>query len=85
MAEPIRALDRPARTTTIYPPPYDAALAADGEALVPALARNVFPDEPEAAGAWPLAAYVREQRSHLAAQESGAIAGGQVSFKEPTP
>ena len=27
MAEPIRALDRPARTTTIYPPPYDAALA----------------------------------------------------------
>ena len=27
MAEPILALDRPARTTTIYPPPYDAALA----------------------------------------------------------
>ena len=27
MAEPIRALDLPARTRTIYPPPYDAALA----------------------------------------------------------
>ena len=27
MAEPIRALDQPARTKTIYPPPYDAALA----------------------------------------------------------
>lgn len=27
MAEPIKALDLPARTKTIYPPPYDAALA----------------------------------------------------------
>ena len=27
MAEPVRALDLPARTKTIYPPPYDAALA----------------------------------------------------------
>lgn len=27
MAEPRRALDVPARTGTIYPPPYDAALA----------------------------------------------------------
>ena len=27
MAEPVRALDLPARTATIYPPPYDAALA----------------------------------------------------------
>ena len=27
MAEPIRALDQPARTKTIYPPPFDAAVA----------------------------------------------------------
>ena len=27
MAEPRRALEVPARTGTIYPPPYDAALA----------------------------------------------------------
>lgn len=27
MADPIRALDLPARTRTIYPPPFDAALA----------------------------------------------------------
>jgi cytochrome b pre-mRNA-processing protein 3 len=64
---------------------YDAALAGEGDGLVPALARNVFPDEAEAAGAPPLAAYVRDQRSHLAAQDAGAIAGGHVSFKEPTP
>lgn len=65
---------------------YDAALAAGEEgALAAALARNVFPDDPEAAGAAPLAAYVREQRSHLAAQDAGTIAGGQISFKEPMP
>ena len=54
-------------------------------ALAAALARNVFPDDPEAAGAPPLAAYVREQRSHLGAQDAGTIAGGQISFKEPMP
>lgn len=64
---------------------YDAALDGEEGALAAALARNVFPDEPAAAGAQPLAAYVREQRGHLAAQDAGAIAGGQVSFKEPTP
>ena len=64
---------------------YDAALAAQQGDLVAAVARNVFPDDPDAAGAMPLAAYLREQRGHLAAQEAGAIAGGQVSFKEPTP
>lgn len=64
---------------------YDAALAGQEDALVQALARNVFPDEPEAAGARPLAAYVRAQRSHLATQDAETIAGGQVSFKEPTP
>lgn len=64
---------------------YDAALAGEDGALAAALARNVFPDDPDASGAAPLAAYVKEQRGHLAAQDAGAIAGGQISFKEPTP
>jgi hypothetical protein len=52
---------------------------------VPAIARNVFPDDPAPAGAALLAAYLKDQRGYLAAQGSGAIAGGQVTFKEPTP
>lgn len=64
---------------------YDAALAGEEGALAAALARNVFPEDPEAATAPALAAYVRAQRSHLAAQEAGAIAGGHVTFREPTP
>lgn len=64
---------------------YDAALAGEGEALVSAVARNVFPDAEEPAGAAPLAGYVRDQRRHLALQDAAAIAGGQVSWKEPTP
>ena len=64
---------------------YDAALAGTDAQLVDAVARNVFPGEADAAGAVPVASYLRNQRSHLAAQDAGAIAGGQVSFKEPTP
>ena len=64
---------------------YDAALAGEGDGLVPVIARNVFPDDPAPAGAMPLAAYLKDQRGHLAAQVSSAIAGGQVTFKEPTP
>ena len=64
---------------------YDAALAEGGDALVAALARNVFPGVPDPAGARPLAAHVLDQRRHLARQDAGAIAGGQVDLKEPTP
>ena len=64
---------------------YDTAAAAGGDALVSALARNVFPDEPGAAGAALLAAHVLVQQGHLAGQKSSAIAGGQVNFKEPVP
>ena len=64
---------------------YYAALAGEGDGLVPVIARNVFPDDPAPAGATLLAAYLKDQRGHLAAQGSGAIAGGQVTFKEPTP
>ncbi|WP_245414622.1 ubiquinol-cytochrome C chaperone family protein [Aestuariivirga litoralis] len=64
---------------------YDAALAGETGALAAALARNVFPDDPAAAGILPLAAHMRDQRRHLAAQDAGAIAGGQPVFKEPKP
>jgi cytochrome b pre-mRNA-processing protein 3 len=64
---------------------YDTALAAGGDALVSAVARNVFPEEPGAAGAAPLAAHVIAQQGHLARQEASTIAGGQVNFKEPVP
>jgi cytochrome b pre-mRNA-processing protein 3 len=64
---------------------YDAALADEGDGIVPVIARNVFPDDPAPAGAAPLATYLKDQRRHLATLGSGAIAGGQVTFKEPTP
>ena len=64
---------------------YDAALRAEeGDVLVAAIGRNVFPDDPQARGAGLLAAYMRDQRENLAGQEAAAIARGQVSFKEPT-
>ena len=64
---------------------YDAALAGEGTTLGAAISRNVFPDDPQPDGAAPLAAYLMDQRSHLALQDSVAIAGGKISFKEPTP
>jgi cytochrome b pre-mRNA-processing protein 3 len=64
---------------------YDAALAGTEGQLVDAVARNVFPGEQDAPGAGPLAAYLKDQRDHLAAQDAGVIAGGQVTFKEPMP
>jgi cytochrome b pre-mRNA-processing protein 3 len=64
---------------------YDQALAGPPGALEAALARNVFPDAPESPGARLLAAHVSMQRQHLAAQETVAIAGGRIDFKEPTP
>ena len=64
---------------------YDTALAGEPDALVAAIARNIFPEEPGAAGAAPLAAHVLVQRRHLASQDAAAIAAGQVSFKEPAP
>ncbi len=67
---------------------YDAALAAPGDGLAAALARNVFPDEeggPDIAGVRRLAEFVLTQRARLAAQPVRAIAGGDVRFEEPGP
>jgi cytochrome b pre-mRNA-processing protein 3 len=64
---------------------YNLALEGPAGALEAALARNIFADSQD--GPWPvlLAAHVRDQRTHLASQDAGAIAGGSVHFKEPTP
>lgn len=62
---------------------YDRALAQGGDALLAAIARNVFPDGPPAECAARLTAHVTEQRAHLATQAPAAIASGDVQFKEP--
>jgi cytochrome b pre-mRNA-processing protein 3 len=63
---------------------YEKALAEGGAVLNAALVRNVFPDgEPDGGGAR-LAAYVLAARNVLQDQPSAAIAGGSVSFPEPT-
>ena len=65
---------------------YDLALGGAEGALEAAIARNVFPDGPEAeSGPRRLSAYVMAQRAHLASQDTGAIARGVVHFKEPSP
>jgi len=63
---------------------YDQALAGEAAALEGALARNIFPDQPESPGARLLAAHVMAERANLAGQNTGGIAAGRVSFKEPT-
>ena len=64
---------------------YDHALAAGHGAVAAALERNVFADGPAGDGAARLADYLVDQRRHLAAQETRAIAAGTVQFKEPMP
>ena len=63
---------------------YDQALAGEAAALEGALARNIFPDQPESPGARLLAAHVMAERANLAGQNASGIAAGRVSFKEPT-
>jgi cytochrome b pre-mRNA-processing protein 3 len=62
---------------------YDQALAGEAAALEGALARNIFPDQPESPGARLLAAHVMAERANLAGQNTSGIAAGRVSFKEP--
>jgi cytochrome b pre-mRNA-processing protein 3 len=62
---------------------YRAALAAAGdEALVAALARNIYGGV-ASAGVVRLAAYMRQAVRALGAQESANLAAGHVSFPEP--
>ena len=63
---------------------YDQAVESGEGALVAAISRNIFTDHPDSPGAGLLAGHVMAARADLAAQESGAIAAGQVSFREPT-
>lgn len=65
---------------------YENALAGkeDEDALPRALARNVFAAE-SAAGARPLAAYLRACIERLDSQPDGRIALGIVAFADPQP
>jgi cytochrome b pre-mRNA-processing protein 3 len=62
---------------------YKAALAAaDGQALVDCLARNIYGGAP-ADAAPRLAAYMRQAVRDLAAQGSAQLAGGTLRFPDP--
>lgn len=67
---------------------YDRALAGPEGELAAAIARNVFAADSAAAdsaSARRLAAYVLDQRAHLAAQPAAAIIAGNADFREPAP
>jgi cytochrome b pre-mRNA-processing protein 3 len=60
---------------------YEAGLAAAGDVLESALARNLYGTvEPAEASLAALAAYVRDQAARLAAQDGDALAEGRVDF-----
>jgi cytochrome b pre-mRNA-processing protein 3 len=66
---------------------YDRALAGPGDGLAAVLARNILPDDPSAADsleAQRLAAYMGDQRAHLAGQATADIVSGKVKFREPS-
>jgi cytochrome b pre-mRNA-processing protein 3 len=63
---------------------YQAALAADGQALVEAVNRNIYGgSSPAPAAAARLAAYMREAVRELDAQESASLAGGVMRLPDP--
>ncbi len=64
---------------------YDRALDEGAISVAAVIARNVFPDGPIGEHANQLAAYMLDQRAHLATQVPAAIAVGDVQFKEPSP
>lgn len=64
---------------------YDKALEGPEDLLLNAIARNVFPDDPQPPGAAALASYLREQREHLAQGDAAALIRGDIHFKEPLP
>ena len=62
----------------------DALAAADGQALVDAIVRNIYAGSPPGPGAAPrLAAYMRVAVGDLAAQDSAGLAGGKLRFPDP--
>lgn len=64
---------------------YQAALAADGDqALIEALARNIYGVSPPGpAAAARLAAYMREAVREVAAQDGAAVAQGALRLPDP--
>ncbi|MBI2719892.1 MAG: ubiquinol-cytochrome C chaperone [Rhizobiales bacterium] len=64
---------------------YDRALREGPEALNSALARNVYPEGADEKAVARLAGYVLEAQRHLAAQDAGLIATGEIAFPEMAP
>jgi cytochrome b pre-mRNA-processing protein 3 len=64
---------------------YQAALAAaDGQALVEAVRRNIYAGQPpDEAAAGRLATYIRLAARDLGAQETDSLAGGSLRFPDP--
>ena len=62
---------------------YDAALAdPNGDALVEAIVRNVYPPNEPSIHAQRLADYMRKAAAALEAQEGAAIGWGELKFPE---
>jgi cytochrome b pre-mRNA-processing protein 3 len=65
---------------------YETALAADDdEALIAALARNVYPGAARPVAATALAHYVRAATQMLAGDDDAALMRGQARFPDPAP
>lgn len=63
---------------------YEEGLDADGSALEPALARNLFGTAaPSAAQLAAMAAYIRREAAHLEMQDAAALLAGEVVFGDP--
>jgi cytochrome b pre-mRNA-processing protein 3 len=64
---------------------YRAALAAaDGQALVEAVRRNIYGGVTSEAAAGRLAAYIRAAVRDLKGQDAAGLAAGTVHFPDPT-
>lgn len=63
---------------------YDTGLAGDDDALSDALSRNLYRNtQPPAAAVRAMAAYVRRQEAHVAAQAAPALLAGRLDFLAP--
>ena len=64
---------------------YDRGFEEGATSLAAAIARNVFPDDPDGGQADRLVNYMLDQRTHLTNLAPAVIAAGDVQFKEPSP
>jgi cytochrome b pre-mRNA-processing protein 3 len=65
---------------------YERGLAADGAALQPALARNLFGTAPpSSARLSAMADYVRREAAGLGRQDASELLAGRIAFGDPPP